>query len=159
MSLPAWCRAEQVGVMQHTEEEVRGTRSAGEAGVCVGVAAVCGGAVLCLCEEQGGGCVFTHVCTGARPCREFGKHLWVHVEGRCCVSQEGVCVCHEGVCGCAQPPCRPGSALAVLALPWRLPHAGTAGLRWLGHAEGMWGLSCLFQTSQGGGMGELTNFL
>lgn len=41
--------------------------------------------------------MFTHMCTGARPCREFGKHLWVHVEGRCCVSQEGVYVCHEGV--------------------------------------------------------------
>lgn len=159
MSLPAWCRAEQVGVMQHTEEEVRGTRSsAGEAGVCVGVAAVCGGAVLCLCAAQGEG-VCSHTCALEQGrAGSLGSTCGSMWRDAAACPRRG-CVCATRVCGCAQPPCRPGSALAVLALPWHLLHAGTAGLRRLGHAEGMWVLSCLFQTSQGGGMGELTNFL
>lgn len=65
------------------------------------------------------------------------------------------CVCQEGVW--------PGSAVAVQwqcwPVPWHLLPTGAARLRQLRHTGGMWGLSCLLQTSQGGGMGELTNFL
>lgn len=88
----------------------------------------------------------------------LGKHLWIHVEGHCCMSQERLCVCHEGV---AEHSPWPGLAVQWQhwPLPWHLLHAGTVRLRQLGHVEGMWGLSCLFQMSQGGGMGELTNFL
>lgn len=123
--------------------------------LCVCVCVV--GLLVPVCST-GRGCVHTWVRWQQGHAGSLGKHLWIRVGRHCCVSQEGLCVLQGRVA--EHSPC---AGLAACwqrwPLPWHLPHAATAGLRWLGHAEGMWGLSCLFQTSQGGGMGELTNFL
>lgn len=94
MSLPAWCRAEQ----HMEEEEVQGTHSAGEAGgVCRAAWGVCWSCFVPVCSTRRV-CTFTHVCAGVSCAGSLGKRLWVHVEGFCCMSQEGLCVCLR-VCG------------------------------------------------------------
>lgn len=96
MSLPAWCRAEHVRVMQHTEEEVRGTRSAGEAGVCVGWL-VCVVGLFCACvQHKERVCVHTRVHWS-----KAVQGVWEAPVGPCGGTllrvPGGVCVCHEGV--------------------------------------------------------------
>lgn len=137
MFLPAWCRAEHGGVTQHMEEEeeVWGTQSAREAGgVCRG-GWVCAGAVLCLCAHREGVCAHT--------CVHWSKAMQAVWESTCgSVWRDTVCV--PGGCVAEHSPC---AGLAgqwqCWPLPWHLLHAGTAGLRQLGHAEGVWGLPCL----------------
>lgn len=142
MSLPAWCRAEQ-----HMEEEdVRGTHSAGEAGgVCRAGWGVWWSCSVPVCSTRRV-CVFTHVCTGVRPCREFGKAP-VDPCGGILLPVPGGAVCVPRGCVAEHSPC---ACLAVQwqhwPLPWHLLHTGTARLRQLEHVEGMWGLCCLFQT-------------
>lgn len=57
--------------------------------MCAGVAG-CVLELFCACVHTGRVCVLTRVCTGARPCRQFGKAPVDPCGGTLCVSLEGV---------------------------------------------------------------------